>query len=216
MDREKLFKEAQDIIIRCENGRVEEAAKRALSEGVEPLEMINEGFRVGITRMGDLFERGEVFLPELIQSAEVMKRATEILMESLPKGTETERGTVVIGTVRGDIHDIGKILVVTMLQANGFEVFDLGHDVETEKFIEKAQEINADIIGTSSLLTTTMKHQRELEEELKKSGMKDKFKTIVGGAPVTQRWADRIGADAFAENATAAVKKVQSLLGIED
>ena len=216
MDREKLFKEAQVIIIRCDNDRVEEIAKRALSEGVEPLEMINEGFRVGITQMGDLFERGEVFLPELIQSAEVMKKATEILMESLPKGTETKRGIVVIGTVRGDIHDIGKILVVTMLQANGFEVFDLGHDVETEKFIEKARETNADVIGTSSLLTTTMKYQKELEEELKKSGMKDKFKTIVGGAPVTQRWADRIGADAYAENATTAVKKAQSLLGIEE
>ncbi|UCB45377.1 MAG: corrinoid protein [Spirochaetota bacterium] len=213
MDREKLFKDAQDIIIKCDNDRVEEVAKLALSEGIEPLEMINEGFRVGITKMGDLFERGEVFLPELIQSAEVMKKATDILMESLPKGIDTKRGTVVIGTVQGDIHDIGKILVVTMLQANSFEVFDLGHDVETEMFIEKAKETNADIIGTSSLLTTTMKYQKELEDELKKSGLKGKFKTIVGGAPVTQRWADRIGADAYAENASTAVREVQSLMG---
>ena len=213
MDKEKLFKDAQDIIIKCDNDRVEEVAKLALSEGIEPLEMINEGFRVGITKMGDLFERGEVFLPELIQSAEVMKKATEILMESLPKGTDTKRGTVVIGTVQGDIHDIGKILVVTMLQANSFQVFDLGHDVETEMFIEKAKETNADIIGTSSLLTTTMKYQKELEDELKKSGLKGKFKTIVGGAPVTQRWADRIGADAYAENASTAVREMLSLMG---
>lgn len=216
MDKEKLFKDAQDIIIKSDNNRVEEVTRRALSEGIDPLEMINQGFRVGITMVGDLFERGEVFLPELIQSAEVMKKASEILMASLPKGTETKRGAVVIGTVRGDIHDIGKILVVTMLQANGFEVLDLGHDVETAKFIEKAQEINADVIGTSSLLTTTMKYQKELEEELKKSGIKEKFKTIVGGAPVTQRWADRIGADAYAENASAAVRNVQSLMGIKE
>jgi trimethylamine corrinoid protein len=214
MDKERLLKDAQDIIIKCDHDRVEEVTRHALSEGIEPLEMINEGFRVGITKMGDLFERGEIFLPELIQSAEVMKKATEILMESLPKGTDTKRGTVVIGTVRGDIHDIGKILVVTLLQAHSFEVFDLGHDVETEKFIEKAQETNADIIGTSSLLTTTMKYQKELEEQLKKSGIKGKFKTIVGGAPVTQRWADRIGADAYAENASAAVRAVQSLMDL--
>ena len=214
MDKEELFKDAQDIITSCDSERVEEVARLALSDGVDPLEMINEGFRVGITKMGDLFERGEIFLPELIQSAAVMKRASEILMASLPKGTEKAGGVVVIGTVRGDIHDIGKILVVTMLQANGFTVFDLGHDVETEKFIEKAQETNADIIGTSSLLTTTMKYQKELEADLKKSGLKGKFKTIVGGAPVTQRWADRIGADAYAENATAAVRVAQKLIGI--
>lgn len=214
MDKEKFFKDAQDIIIRSDINRVEEITRRALSEGLDPLEMINEGFRVGITRVGDLFERGEVFLPELIQSAEVMKKASEILMASLPKGTETKRGVVVIGTVQGDIHDIGKILVVTMLQANGFEVFDLGHCVETEKFIEKAREENADIIGTSALLTTTMKYQKELESDLKKSGMREKVKTIVGGAPVTQRWADRIGADAYAENASEAVRKAQSLTGI--
>ncbi len=216
MDKEKLFKDAQDIIMKSDNNGVEEVIRRALSEDIAPLEMINEGFRVGITMVGDLFERGEVFLPELIQSAEVMKKASEILMASLPKGTVTKRGAVVIGTVRGDIHDIGKILVVTMLQANGFEVLDLGHDVETAKFIEKAQEINADVIGTSSLLTTTMKYQKELEEELKKSGMKEKIKTIVGGAPVTRRWADRIGADAYAENASEAVRKVESLLVIKE
>jgi trimethylamine corrinoid protein len=216
MDKEKLFKDAQDIITTCDNDRVEEVAKVSLSEGIDPLEMINKGFRVGITKMGDLFERGEVFLPELIQSAEVMKKAAEILMASLPKDADTKRGTVVIGTVRGDIHDIGKILVVTMFQANSFEVYDLGHDVETEKFIEKAQETNADIIGTSSLLTTTMKYQKELEEELKKNGLKGTFKTIVGGAPVTQRWTERIGADAYAENASAAVREVQSLMGIKE
>jgi trimethylamine corrinoid protein len=216
MDKKKLFEDARDVIIKCDNDRVDEVARRALSEGIDPLEMINEGFRVGITRMGDLFERGEVFLPELIQSAEVMKKASEILMASLSKGTDTKRGTVVIGTVRGDIHDIGKILVVTMLQANSFKVFDLGHDVETEKFIEKAQETNADIIGTSSLLTTTMKYQKELEGELKKSGIKERYKTIVGGAPVTQRWADRIGADAYAENASEAVRKVQTLIAAKE
>lgn len=215
MDKEQIFKEAMGSILEKDKKKAEEIAKRAISEGFDPIEVINEGFRVGIIEVGNLFERGEVFLPELIQAAEVMKISTDILMKALPQDEVEEKGTIVIGTVQGDIHDIGKTIVVTMLQVGGFRVYDLGHDVETSKLIEKAQEVNADIIGTSALLTTTMKYQKILEEELRKAGLREKFKTIVGGAPVTQRWADRIGADAYAENASEAVKKALQLVNKE-
>jgi trimethylamine corrinoid protein len=121
---------------------------------------------------------------------------------------------LVIGTVEGDVHDIGKTIVVSLLKANGFQVKDLGRDVAMATFIEEADKFNANIIGTSALLTTTMSAQKQLEEELKKAGLKDRFKTMVGGAPVTQRWAKRIGADAFAEDAGAAVNKAKALLNI--
>ncbi|RLE11594.1 dimethylamine corrinoid protein 3 [Candidatus Aerophobetes bacterium] len=212
MSKEELLKEAIDVIIRYDKSKAEEIARRALAEGMDPVEVINKGFKVGITQVGDLFGRGEIFLPELIQAAEAVKAAIGILTEALPEEAREKKGKIVIGTVEGDVHDIGKSLVVSLLQANGFEVYDLGRDVPIQKFIEKAQEVNADIIGSSALLTTTMEGQRKIEEELRKAGLRDKFKTMVGGAPVTQRWADRIGADAYAEDATVAVKKAQELL----
>jgi len=213
MSREELFKQAMDSIISPDQKKADEIAKKALDEGIDPLEIMNRGFRVGITRIGEQFDRGEIFLPELIQSAEVMKSVSEIIISALPEDSKEKRGVIVIGTVQGDIHDIGKILVGSLLKANGFEVFDIGHDVRVESFIEKAQEFNADIIGSSALLTTTMKYQKDLEEELKKRNLKNRFKTMVGGAPVTQRWADRIGADAYGEDATDAVRKAFQLLG---
>jgi len=212
MGKEELLKEAADAIVNYNKSKAEEIAKRTLTEEIDPLEMIEKGFRKGIIKIGDLFGRGEIFLPELVQAAEAMKSATNILISTLPQGTQEKKGKVVIGTVQGDIHDIGKSMVVMLLQVNGFEVYDLGRDVEIKRFIEKAQEVNADIIGTSALLTTTMRGMKTLEEELKKAGLRDKFKTMIGGAPVTQRWADRIGADAYAEDATEAVKKAQELL----
>jgi len=151
-------------------------------------------------------------LPELILSAEAMKVATDILNAALPQGAK-KRGKVVMGTAQGDIHDIGKSMVVSFLQANGFEVYDIGRDVETQKFIDKAQEVDADIIGMSALLTTTMSGQKALIEELKKAGLRDRFKVMVGGAPATQRWADRIGADAYGVDAADAAEKAMKLLG---
>jgi len=152
-------------------------------------------------------------MPQLIAAAEAMRVANKILTETLPESAQEKRGKVVIGTVQGDIHDIGKFLVISLLQVNGFEIYDLGHDVEIQKFIDKALEVEADIIGTSALLTTTMTGQKMLEEKLLKDGLKDRFKTMVGGAPITQRWADRIGADAFGEDANDAVEKALRLVG---
>ncbi len=151
-------------------------------------------------------------MPELIAAAEAMKAANILLTTALPEEAQMKKGKFVIGTVQGDIHDIGKLLVISLLQVNGFEVHDLGHDVAIPKFIEKAVEVKADIIGTSALLTTTMTGQKTLEEELKKAGLREQFKTMVGGAPVTQRWADRIGADAFGEDANEAVEKALKLI----
>jgi trimethylamine corrinoid protein len=213
MSKEKLFREAELAILEHDRVKAEEVAKRGLEEGLDPIELITQGFREGITQIGDLFSRGEIFLPQLIEAAEAMKTANTILAESIPESAQETKGKFVIGTVQGDIHDIGKFLVISLLRVNGFEVYDLGHDVEIPKFIEKAQEVEADIIGTSALLTTTMVGQKTLEENLRKEGLKDQFKTMVGGAPITQRWADRIGADAFGEDANDAVEKALRLIG---
>jgi len=212
MEKEQLIKEAAKSIIDADKAKAKELAKSAIAAGMAPLEVIDEGFSVGIAKVGDLFGRGELFLPELILSAEAMKVATDILNAALPQGAK-KRGKVVMGTAQGDIHDIGKSMVVSFLQANGFEVYDVGRDVETQKFIDKAQEVDADIIGMSALLTTTMSGQKTLIEELKKAGLRDRFKVMVGGAPATQRWADRIGADAYGVDAADAAEKAQKLLG---
>lgn len=211
IDKE-LLQEAKDSVISFDKDRAAEIARRVISEGQDVIELMKEGFVAGIQDVGDLFGRGELFLPELVQAADVMKTVTDIVNEALPQRVSEKRGVIVIGTVKGDVHDIGKSIVVALLKANGFTVHDLGRDVTTEAFIEKGVEINADIIGTSALLTTTMAQQKKLEEELKKAGLRNRFKTIIGGAPVTARWAARIGADAYAEDAQEAVKKVRDLL----
>jgi len=173
---------------------------------------MDKGFISGINQVGDLFESGRLFLPALIYSATAMEKATERLNAAIPEGQEPVSGKVIVATVEGDVHDIGKTIVVSLFKANGFEVMDLGRDVAIDKIIDEAEKFGADIIGTSTLLTTTMMAQEELEQELKKADLRSKYKTVVGGAPVTQRWADRIGADAYAQDASDGVKKVKELL----
>lgn len=177
------------------------------------MELMNEAFIPGINEVGDLFGRGQLFLPELMQAANTMKAVTDIINDALPENMEKQQGgAIVMATVKGDVHDIGKCIVVSLLRANGFTVHDIGRDIDTEMIIEEAVKVDADIIGTSALLTTTMVRQKDLETELKKAGLRERFKTMVGGAPVTTRWASRIGADAYAEDAQDAVKKVKELL----
>jgi trimethylamine corrinoid protein len=212
MSREEIFDAAREAILEYNVKEAEDVAKRGIKEGIEPMELMNKGFISGISHVGDKFAQGTCFLPELIQAADAMRMVTEVINAAIPKSAQQKKGKIVIGTVEGDIHDIGKTIVVSLLKANGFEVYDLGRDIPTEKFIEKADEVEADIIGTSALLTTTMEGQRKLEVALKSKGLKEKYKTMVGGAPVTQRWADRIGADAYAEDAGEAVKKAKQLL----
>ncbi len=210
----KIYQEAIKAIVEGDLDKAAELAKRGLEEGIDPLELMTNGFIPGINEVGEQFGSGKLFIPGLVKSADAMEKATAIINKAIPREKETVSGRIVIGTVEGDMHDIGKTIVVSLLRANGFDVLDLGRDVPPERFIEEAEKFNADIIGSSTLLTTTMPVQKELEEELRKAGLKDKYKTIVGGAPVTRRWAKRIGADAFAQDAGDGVKKVKQLLKI--
>ena len=209
---QKIFEDAIKAIVDGDLEKATEIAERGLEEGIEPLELMTNGFIPGINEVGEQFGSGKLFIPGLVKSADAMEKATAIINAALPQEQETVAGKIVIGTVEGDMHDIGKTIVVSLLRANGFEVLDLGRDVSPARFVEEAENFNADIIGSSTLLTTTMPVQKELEEELKKACLKEKYKTIVGGAPVTQRWANRIGADAFAQDAGDGVKKIKQLL----
>ena len=209
-----IFQQAQEAIETGDADAAVQLAKQGLEKGIDGIDLLNNGFIVGINKVGDLFGEGQLFLPELIMSATAMQGVIEIINAALEKkGKKQVRGKVVIGTVEGDLHDIGKTIVVSLLRANGFEVNDLGRDVPVDRFIEEAEAFGADVIGTSALLTTTMSVQKELVEKLGEKGLKGKYKTIVGGAPVTERWAKRIGADAYAADATDGVRKIKELLG---
>jgi len=214
---DELFKKMAQSIIDGDSDASTALAKEAIAIGIHPLEAITKGFVVGVNTVGDAFGRGEAFLPELVMSGEAMKAAVAILDPELRKlGTERRMlGRVVIATVEGDIHEIGKTLVATMLGASGFEVYDLGVDASSDKIIGKALEVNADIIAMSALLTTTMIRQREVIEELEKEGLRSRFKVMVGGAPITRDWVKTIGADGYSEDAVGAVAMAKQLLGAE-
>jgi trimethylamine corrinoid protein len=213
MANEALMKEAIESILNYDAAGADDVAKRALAAGMAPGDVMAEGFIKGIQEIGELFESGEVFLPELMMAAQAMEAATQVCNAALAGGVAEKKGTIVLGTVQGDVHDIGKAIVIAYLKANGYGVTDLGRDCAAEDFISKAEELNADVIGMSALLTTTMEEQRKVIKLLKEKGLDGKFKTVVGGAPCTQRWADQIGADAYAEDANDGVKKIGALLG---
>ena len=199
-------------------GRSDETAdltQQALEAGIEPLTIINEGLTAGMDIVGEKFQTGEFFLPNLVIAASGMKQAMEILEPELKsRQQETESlGTVVIGSVAGDIHEIGKTLVGTMLSANGFQVHDMGVDVKNETFIAKVKETGASILGLSALLTTTMTVQRQVIKELEEAGIRDQVKVLIGGAPISQEWADTIGADGYADDAIGAVDLAKRLVG---
>jgi len=189
-------------------------AQESVTSGMAPIEAINNGFVPGMHDVGEQFARGQMFLPDMMASAEAMRAAMAVLDPELRKlGTERPTaGVVVLGTTRGDIHEIGKILVGTMLTAHGFQVHDLGVDVAGEKFAAKARELKADIVGVSALLTTTMRNQKSVVEALEKEGLRSQVKVMVGGAPVTRHWADEIGADGYAKDAMSAVTLAQQLM----
>jgi corrinoid protein of di/trimethylamine methyltransferase len=203
---DEMYQKLAQAVIDGEPEDAEALAKQALAEGIDPLTCINEGLTKGIQKVGELFSSGEYYLPELIIGAEAMKRALAVLEPAMVGDQSREVvGRVVLGTVEGDMHEIGKTLVGTMLIANGFEVIDIGVDKKAEEFIRAVQENNADIVGASALLTTTMLQQKKLIEALEEANLKDKVKVMVGGAPVTQSFASEIGADGYAEDAISAV-----------
>jgi corrinoid protein of di/trimethylamine methyltransferase len=211
---EELFKEMAQAVIDGDDEEATALARRALDEGIDPLAAINQGLTAGMDTVGELYATGEYFLPDLILGGEAMKAALAILEPAL-KAAGQERqvlGRVILGTVKGDIHEIGKSLVGSMLSANGFEVFDLGIDIEAEEFVTKTGEFNGDIVALSALLTTTMLHQRDVIEHLAEAGLRDQVKVMVGGSPVTPAWAEEIGADGFAEDAAGAVVVAKRLM----
>ena len=190
-------------------------AELAVAQGIDPLEALNQGFVLGVNAVGEGFSRGDLFLPELVMAGEAMKTAVSVLEPELARrgAQRTMLGKVVIGTVEGDIHDIGKTLVSTMLSASGFEVHDMGSDVPLEKLLEKARTIHADIVGLSAMLTTTMIKQRRFIEMVKDAGMHGKIKLMVGGSPVTRVWANEIGAEGYSEDGFGAVAIAKTLVG---
>jgi len=191
-----------------------EAARAAVAAKINPVKAIEEGLAVGLRVIGDKFEAGELWLPHLILGADAMEAAMKVLEEHMPRDQldSTSRGTVVIGTVEGDIHDLGLRIVASMLRANGFKVHDLGCNAKSLDLIQKAKEVNADIIAASSLMTTTMPFMRDLVEALESAGLRDRFKVLVGGGPVSKEWAKAIGADGYGKDASEAVKAAKQLV----
>ena len=210
-----LFQSMAQSILDGEEEQAKALAQQALDAGIDPLEAINQGFVVGINQVGEQFSCGNAFLPELVMAGETMKAALSVLEpEMARRGTQRQLfGKVVLATIQGDIHDIGKTLVGTMLSASGFQVYDLGVDVPIAKIVAKTQEVGADIVGMSALLTTTMVNQRTAIQKLQEAGLRPKVKVMVGGAPVTRSWAAEIGADGYSEDAIGAVALAKQLLG---
>jgi corrinoid protein of di/trimethylamine methyltransferase len=210
---EELFGKLAQAVIDGEPEDAEELVKQALEQGVDPLACINEGLMKGIEKVGDLFSDGSYFLPELIQGAGAMKAALEILEPKLIGGKQREVvGTVVLGTVAGDQHEIGKTLVGTRLTANGFNVIDIGVDKKADEFVAAIEKANADIVGASALLTTTILEHKRLIDSIEEAGLRGKVKVMVGGAPVTDEFAKEIGADGYADDAIAAVDVARKLV----
>jgi len=215
---EELYKQMAQSIIEGESELAVELAQKSIELNMHPLETITKGFVVGVNYIGDQFGAGEAFLPELVMAGEAMKAAVATLEPELLKLGESREtlGRVVLATVEGDIHEIGKTLVGTMMSAAGFEVTDLGVDQPASNIIGKALEIDAHIIGMSALLTTTMVRQREVIEEMDKEGLRPRIKVMVGGAPITRDWVQKIKADGYSEDAVGAVKIAKELVGKAD
>jgi trimethylamine corrinoid protein len=213
MSKEDLLKQARQAVMEGDEEAAEAMAHKVIAEGINPVEIINEGLSPAMTEVGDGFANEEIPLPGVLVAAEAMTKAIEIMEPHIAKEEVAETlGTVVIGTVEGDIHDIGKRIVATMLKVYGFEVHDLGRDVPIDVFVEKAKELKPNILGSSSLMTTTMVGQKILEEKLRAEGIRDNFKTMIGGAATTQEWADKIGCDCYAEDANDTVLKAKELI----
>lgn len=214
MSKEEIFEKLKECITEMDEDLAEEAANDALEAGLDPLECISDGLSAGMQVMSDLFDEGEAFVPELLMASEAFEAAVKILTSNLSEEARSSarEGVVLIHTVQGDIHDIGKNIVKTMLSANNFEVVDMGRDVAVEDVIKKAEEIHADIICGSALMTTTMPAQRDEINLLKEDGIRDKYICMYGGAPVSAEWCETIGADAYSATATEAVTVAKQLM----
>ena len=209
----ELLNEIGKALEKGDPGRVAELVRRAVDDGMPAVEIIDRGLLAGMDVVGRRFGAHEIFLPDVLLAARAMKAGMDVVRPLLEGGEAPNRGTVVLGTVRGDVHDIGKNLVATMLAGAGFEIVDLGTDVAPERFVEAAVDRGAAVVGLSALLTTTMGAMREVVELVRERGLQGRLRIIVGGAPVTQAFADEIGADAYAWDAGSAVEVVKGLVG---
>lgn len=209
------FEEMKRAVLEGDEDLARELATEALAQHWDLKQVMNEGFLKGISEAGVLYEEGEYFLPDLVCAADAMKSALQVLDEEIKKPTSdiVSRGKVLLATAEGDVHDIGKTIVGAMLTAAGYEVTDLGPDVPNETILAKADEIQVDLIGISALLTTTMEEQRKMVQLMDRTGQRQKYRFIVGGAPATHSWATAILADGYADDAISAVGLVDSLIG---
>ena len=214
MDQKEIFENLSIAIIEGDEDKAKEYANEVLQNKIDPLKAVEQGLSKGMITLGERFEKGEVFLPDLLIAADAFNVAIELLKPAMEaqKKQVVKAGTVLIGTVNGDVHGIGKNIVAIVLEAYGFEVVDIGVDNSSLKFVEEAQKVKADVIGLSSLMTTTMPAQKEVIDILKEMDLRKKYFVIVGGGPVTKEWADKIGADGYARSAFQAVEVVKKLL----
>jgi len=207
------FEELSNAVIAGNEAKVKELTQKAIDEGVEAIDIINEGLIPGMTVVGTRFKAGEMFVPEVLMSARAMQGGMELVKPLIADTDMPSAGTVVLGTVKGDLHDIGKNLVGMMMESAGFKVINMGVDVSAEKFVEAVKEHKPQVVALSALLTTTMPAMKDVIELLKEEGLRDDVKVLVGGAPVSQDFADEIGADGYAPDAASATDLVKSLLG---
>ena len=214
MSEEKIIEDLKEAIIELNEAKAVEATKNLIAQGIDPLVGVEKGLSSGMTIIGDKFNQGECFLPELIRAGNAFNAAIKVLEPEIMKRGEkqSQAGVVVLGTVTGDVHKIGKEILAMLLKTRGFVVHNLGEDVSMSTFVSKAEEYDADIIGMSALLTTTMPAQKEVIDFLKEKGIRDNFLVMVGGGPVNQKWSDEIGADGYAETAENAVQLALKLI----
>jgi corrinoid protein of di/trimethylamine methyltransferase len=214
MDQKEILENLSMAIIEGDEDKAKEYAKEVLISKMDPLKAVEQGLSKGMITLGERFEKGEVFLPDLLIAADAFNIAIGVLKPAMEaqKKEVAKLGTVLIGTVNGDVHGIGKNIVAIVLEAYGFEVVDIGVDNPSLKFIEAAEKVKADVIGLSSLMTTTMPAQKEVIDILKELNQRKKYLVIIGGGPVTKEWADKIGADGYAESAFQAVGMIKELL----
>jgi 5-methyltetrahydrofolate--homocysteine methyltransferase len=215
--KEELFKRLKEAVVNGDPEEVSKIAKKVVEVGIDPLEAVEKALVAGVLELGDKWVKGEAFIADVVAAADAMKVGLSILKNEIVKRGRSVKylGRIVIGTVEGDIHDIGKSIVATLWEASGFEVIDLGVDVPPKKFVEAVKQYKPDVVGMSALLTTSMLKQRETIEAIKQAGLRDKVKIVIGGAPTTEEWAKEIGADGWAPDAFSAVQLIKRLFGIE-
>jgi len=214
MEKEKLFQEIAENVVEMEDEIVEELCEKSLEMGIDPVETINGGLIPGMDKVGQLYEDGEYFLPEVLTASFALNTGIDVLKPHIKQEDDGGKIKVVIGVVEGDTHDIGKNLVKIMGESGGFQVFDLGRDVPLDEFVTVAKENDVDFICMSTLMTTTMGGMKTVIDMLKEQGIRDNFKVIIGGGPISQKFADEIGADAYETDASSAVRRMKAMKGV--